>query len=108
MKLLEQVAAACRTMSYAPTTEECYTAWMVDYLQFHRRRAGKWVHTDHLREAEAEAFLSNLAVDRRFPARSQTQALSALVFLSRELGRPARRPDTTSGFLRIAFYPTGW
>jgi len=38
VKLLEQVAAACRTMNYAPTTEECYTAWVVDYLQFHRRR----------------------------------------------------------------------
>ena len=31
MKLLEQVAAACRTMNYAPTTEKCYTAWVVDY-----------------------------------------------------------------------------
>ena len=92
MKLLEQVAAACRTMNYAPTTEECYTAWVVDYLQFHRRRAGKWVHPDHLREAEAEDFLTHLAVGRRLAASSQSQALCALVFLYREvLGQPLGR-----------------
>ena len=85
MKLLEQVAAACRTMNSAPTTEECYTAWVVDYLQFHHRRAGKWVHPDHLREAEAEDFLTHLAVDRRLAASSHSQALCAFVFLYREV-----------------------
>jgi hypothetical protein len=32
MKLLEQLAAACRTMNFARATEECYAAWVVDYL----------------------------------------------------------------------------
>lgn len=92
MKLLEQFAAACRTMNYAKATEECYTAWVVDYLNFHRRRAGRWVHPDHLREPEAEAFLSHLATDRRLAASSQSQALCALVFLYREvLGQPLER-----------------
>jgi hypothetical protein len=44
MKLLDQVAAACRTMNFARSTEECYTAWVENYLRFHRRRRGEWVH----------------------------------------------------------------
>ncbi|HEY2783935.1 MAG TPA: phage integrase N-terminal SAM-like domain-containing protein [Fimbriiglobus sp.] len=42
MKLLERLAAACRTMNFARSTEECYTSWVVDYLRFHRRRRGEW------------------------------------------------------------------
>ena len=65
-------------------------------MQFHRRRAGKWVHPDHLREAEAEDFLTHLAVDRRLAASSQSQALCALVFLYREvLGQPLGRLRAT-------------
>lgn len=40
MKLLERFAGACRTMNYAKATEECYTAWVVDFLRFHREQAG--------------------------------------------------------------------
>ncbi len=69
MKLLAQFAAACRTMNYAKATVECYTAWVVDYLHFHCRRAGGWVHPDHLREPEAEAFLERLADNGRGRAR---------------------------------------
>lgn len=53
MKLLEHFAAACRTMNYAKTTEECDTAWVVDFLRYHRDQAGRWVHPDHLREPAA-------------------------------------------------------
>ncbi len=35
--------------------------------------------------AEVEAFLTHLAVDRRVAAATQNQALSALLFLTREV-----------------------
>ncbi|MGL4420149.1 MAG: phage integrase N-terminal SAM-like domain-containing protein, partial [Gemmataceae bacterium] len=38
MKLLEQLAAACRTMNFAQATEECYCSWIEQYLRFHRSR----------------------------------------------------------------------
>jgi len=36
-------------MNFAIATKECDTAWVEDYLRFHKRRAGKWVHSDQLR-----------------------------------------------------------
>ena len=102
MKLFEQLAAACRTMNFAKSPEECYSAWVEDSLRFHKRRAGKWVHPDGLREEAIEAFLTHLAVERKLAASSQSQAMCALVFFYREvLGQPfgrisafrAKRPE---------------
>lgn len=102
MKLLERLAAVCRTMNFAKSTEECYCAWIERYLRFHRARAGRWVHPEELREPAAEAFLTDLAVKRQLAASSQSQALCALVFFYREvLGAPlgqlkavrAKRPE---------------
>lgn len=102
MKLLDQLAAACRTMNFARATEACYLAWVEDYLRYHRRVAGQWVHPQHLREAAVEAYLTHLAVDRQLSASSQSQAMCALVFLYRAvlrapLGRiaafRAKRPE---------------
>lgn len=64
MKLLDQLAAACRTMNFAHSTEECYTAWVESYLRFHRHQRGEWVHPRNLREPAVEAFLTHLAVER--------------------------------------------
>ncbi len=110
MKLLDQVAAACRTMNYAHATEKCYTAWVEDYLRFHKRRHGDWVHPKHLREPDVEAFLTYLAVERQLAASSQTQALCALLFLYRAvlrqpLGRlsafRAKRPERLPTVLSV-------
>ena len=81
MKLHDQVHAACRTMNFAPTTEQCYWRWIEDFLRFHRHRSGVWIHPQSLREPEVEAFLTNLTVGRQLAASSQSQALCALVFL---------------------------
>ncbi len=79
-------------MNYAKATEESYTAWVLDFLRYHRDQAGRWIHPDHLRESAVEQFLTHLAVDRRQAASSQSQALCALVFLYREvLGQPLER-----------------
>ena len=110
MKLLDQLDAACRTMNFAQATRVCYRHWVVDYMQFHRRRAGAWVHPRELREEAVEAYLSFLAVRRELSASSQSQALCALVFLYKAvlqapLGRiaafRARRPERLPTVLSV-------
>ena len=85
MKLLDQVAAACRGRYLAPATRAVYGFWVEDYLRFHRREAGRWVHPRELREAGVERYLTHLAVDRDLSASSQNQAVCALVFLYRDV-----------------------
>lgn len=108
MKLLESVHAACRTMRYAPTTEDVYSRWIVEFLTFHKDRRGHWVHPDQLREEGVEQFLSHIAVNRQLAGSSQTQAMCALLFLYKHvlkapLGTLAavrgKRPDTLPAVL---------
>jgi integron integrase len=111
MKLLEQLDAACSTMNFAVATRECYHHWVVDYLQFHRQRAGRWIHPTELRESAVEAYLTGLAVQRQLSASSQSQALCALVFLYRSVLKSplgelsavrAKRPERLPTVLSVA------
>ncbi len=82
-RLLERVHEAIRRRYYSPRTEEAYVHWMRRYILFNGRR-----HPDSLGEAEVTAFLNHLAAERRVAAATQNQALSAILFLYREvLGR---------------------
>jgi site-specific recombinase XerD len=83
-QLLEQVRAAVRTRHYSLRTEEAYLRWVREYILFFDKR-----HPSELGAREVSAFVSHLAVGRRVSASTQTQALSALLFLYREvLGLP--------------------
>jgi len=79
-KLLEQLRIALRLRHYSPRTEEAYRSWVKRFILFHGKR-----HPRELREAEVSAFLSHLAVDGHVAAATQTQALSALLFLYKEV-----------------------
>ena len=79
-KLLDQLRIALRLRHYSPRTEEAYRSWVRRYILFHGKR-----HPRELREAEVSAFLSHLAVNGRVAAATQTQALSALLFLYKEV-----------------------
>lgn len=79
-RLLDQVRAAIRTRHYSPRTEASYVAWIRRYIEYHQRR-----HPAVMGAAEVGAFLSHLAVSRRVSASTQNQALSALLFLYREV-----------------------
>jgi integron integrase len=59
-------------------TEEAYVGWIRRFILFHGKR-----HPDTMGPPEVIAFLTHLAVERRVSARTQNQALSALVFLYR-------------------------
>src|SRR6202043_1272056 len=82
-KLLDQVRQLLRVRRYSLRTEEAYVAWIRRYILFHGKR-----HPAELAEAEVSAFLSALALEGRVAASTQNQALSALLFLYKEvLGR---------------------
>src|ERR671914_73400 len=79
-RLLEQVREAVRTRHYSIRTEEAYIRWVREYILFFGKR-----HPADMGAKEVGAFLSHLAVGRSVSASTQTQALSALLFLYREV-----------------------
>jgi len=96
-RLLDQVREVIRVKHYSIRTEEAYVQWIKRFIFFHGKR-----HPREMGEAEIEAFLTDLAVERKVSASTQNQALNALVFLYEEvlhleLGEfsavRAKRPD---------------
>jgi integron integrase len=82
-RLLDRVRAAIRLRHYSPRTEKAYAGWIRRFILFHGKR-----HPSEMGEAEISRFLSHLAVARKVSASTQNQALSALLFLYRDvLGR---------------------
>src|SRR3989338_1671760 len=97
-RLLDRVREAIRARHYSRRTEEAYVAWMRRYIFFHGKR-----HPAEMGAPEITRFLTSLAVDGGVAASTQNQALSALLFLYKdvlELDLPwldglvrARRPE---------------
>ena len=81
-KLLDPVRENIRLKHYSIRTEQAYIHWIRSLILFHRKR-----HPAEIQEAEVTQFLTHLAVDRKVTASTQNQALSALLFLYREVAR---------------------
>jgi len=82
-RLLQRVHEAIRVRYYSRRTEEAYVHWIKRYIIFNGKR-----HPETMGEAEVTAFLNHLAVERHVAAATQNQALSAILFLYRQvLGR---------------------
>jgi integron integrase len=69
-----------RARHYSPLTERAYVGWIRRYILFHHKR-----HPSEMGAPEVEAFLSHLATAGRVAGSTQTQALSALLFLYRHV-----------------------
>lgn len=80
LRLLDRVRAAVRSRHYSRRTEKAYVHWIKRYIFFHRKR-----HPAEMGAAEVTEFLTSLAVQARVAASTQNQALSALLFLYREV-----------------------
>lgn len=79
----DRARAAMRVRHLSRRTEEAYVRWMLRYYEFHGRRDPAELGAEHV-----TAFLNDLATRGRVAASTQNQALSALLFLYREvLGR---------------------
>jgi len=79
-KLLDQVRDAIRLRHYSIRTEQSYTDWIRRYVLFHKKR-----HPSEMAEAEVTEFLTHLARVGNVAASTQNQALSALLFLYKEV-----------------------
>ncbi len=79
-KLLDQVRIVARTRHYSLSTEKAYVGWIRRFILFHHKQ-----HPKDLAVPEIRQFLSHLAVDTKVSASTQTVALSALLFLYRDV-----------------------
>ncbi|MEW6131479.1 MAG: integron integrase [Acidobacteriota bacterium] len=83
-KLLDQTRGVLRAKHYSIRTEDAYLGWIKRFILFHQKR-----HPLEMSEPEVAAFLTHLAVDCQIAASTQNQALSAILFLYKEvLKRP--------------------
>ncbi len=78
--LFEQVRSRIRLKHYSLRTETAYLYWIRRYIRENGR-----VHPRQLNGVVLEAFLSRLASKEQVSASTQSQALSALLFLYREV-----------------------
>lgn len=79
-KLLDQVRETIRRKHYSIRTEGAYLDWIKRYIFFHNKR-----HPAEMGASEIEQFLNHLAVQQNVAASTQNQALSALVFVYRQV-----------------------
>jgi len=79
-KLLDQLRERVRLKHYSYKTEQSYVQWVKRYILFHNKR-----HPKDMGEKEIAQFLSHLAVNENVSASTQNQALSAIVFLYRQV-----------------------
>lgn len=78
--LWERIAIACRVRGYSLSTERTYVHWAKRYTAWHGRR-----HPKDMGPTELQAYLNHLAVEREVAPSTAKQALSALLFLYREV-----------------------
>ena len=79
-KLLDQVRQRIRTKHYSLRTEQAYVHWIKRFIFFHNKQ-----HPAEMGEPEISAFISNLAVSGDVASSTQNQALSAILFLYKEV-----------------------
>ncbi|OGA70059.1 MAG: integrase [Betaproteobacteria bacterium RIFCSPLOWO2_12_FULL_68_20] len=101
-RLLDQVRDAIRRRHYSYRTEETYVHWIRRFIFFTGKR-----HPRELGAPEVTAFLNHLASERDVAASTQNQALSALLFLYKEvLATPLPWLDGLERAKRPARMPT--
>ena len=83
-KLLEQVRETMRARHYSLRTEETYLSWMKRFILLHGKR-----HPREMGGQEVQQFLSHLAVEGHVAASTQSQALSAILFLYQQVLKQA-------------------
>ena len=79
-RLLDQVRERIRYKHYSLRTEQAYVQWVRMFVKWHGLR-----HPREMGQLEIEGFLAMLANERRVAAATHNQALSALLFLYREV-----------------------
>jgi integron integrase len=84
LRLLDQVRERIRYLHYSLSTEKTYLYWIRFFVRWHGRN-GTMTHPRDMGAKQVEAFLTMLATERKVSASTHNQALSALMFLYREV-----------------------
>ncbi len=103
-RLLDQVRERIRYMHYSLATEKVYLYWVRFFVRWSgRNNNGQMRHPRDIDAKGVEAFLTMLATERHVSASTHNQALSAILYLYREvldidmpwldgINRPTRKP----------------
>ena len=83
-RLLDQVRERIRYLHYSLSTEKVYLYWVRFFIRWHGRD-GAMKHPRDMGAQQVEAFLTMLATERKVSSSTHNQALSALLFLYREV-----------------------
>lgn len=78
--LLTQVRQVLRLKHMSRSTEKSYLYYILDYIYFHNKR-----HPQEMGVDEIRAYLSHLAMQKNVAGSTQNVALSALLFLYRQV-----------------------
>ena len=84
IRLLDLVRERIRYPHYSFSTEKAYLYWVKYFVRWHGRGASMR-HPRDMGGPEVEAFLTMLANERKVSASTHNQALSAILFLYREV-----------------------
>jgi len=79
-RLLDQVRIVIRTKHYSIRTEQAYISWIKKFIIFQNKK-----HPKEMGAVEINQFLSHLANNGNVAVSTQNQALSALLFLYKEV-----------------------
>ena len=79
-RLLDQVRESIRLKHFSLSTEKSYVYYIRDFILFHDKR-----HPKDMGSSEIRTYLSHLATNRNVAGSTQTVALSALLFLYRQV-----------------------
>jgi integron integrase len=83
-RVLDQMRERIRYMHYSLSTEQVYVYWVRFFIRW-SALDGQMRHPREMGAADVEAFLSMLATQRKVSASTHNQALSAVLFLYREV-----------------------
>ena len=83
-RLLDQFRRRVGYLHYSLSTEKTYLYWVRFIARWHGRN-DTMTHPRDMEPSQVEAFLNMLATERKVSASTHTQALSALLFLYRQV-----------------------
>jgi hypothetical protein len=79
-KLLDQLSDALRIMHYSYRTEQTYVSWVRQFILYHKKR-----HPREMGAVEINDFITYLVNQKRIATSTQNQAISAILFLYRNV-----------------------
>ena len=79
-RLLDRLRDRIRLKHYSIRTEKAYLVWNRRFVLFHNKQ-----HPRNLGTKEVEQFLTYLVVNARVASSAQNQALSAILFMYKEV-----------------------